>query len=142
MLLHLVSSFLHTRSLAIQCVFVSVYLIDCTLLSSLSLSVILLIFSLNTLCFSLLNLCSDININFFFFFMNSLSLLHRPAYFVFSTRFISFPSWVAGKQCLESSNLSFRFMKHFFWALCFFIFHHYHLLNSYMFLISMRLIFT
>ena len=56
-LLFLISSFLHTRSLLILYVYVSIESIDCILLSSLALNAILLTFSVNTLCFSLPDLC-------------------------------------------------------------------------------------
>ena len=56
-MLFLISSFLHTRSLLILYVYVSIESTDCILLSSLALNAILLTFSVNTLCFSLPDLC-------------------------------------------------------------------------------------
>ena len=68
MLLHLVSSFLHIKSLHVPHASVSIESFDCILLSSLALNAILLTFSVNTLCFSLLNLCCVFNINLLFFY--------------------------------------------------------------------------
>ena len=74
---------------------------DCILLSLLALSAILLTSSVNKLCFSLLNLCSDFNINFWLFyefFMILSKTVHNN--FNFSSWFILFSSWVASKQFL------------------------------------------
>ena len=60
------SSFLHTRSLLVPCVYVSIESIDYILLLLLALETILLTSSVNTLCFSLLNICCYFNINLFF----------------------------------------------------------------------------
>ena len=70
--LHLISFFFwHTRSLLIPNAHVYIKSIDCILLSSLELKAILLTSSVNTLYFSLLYLCCDLNINLLSF-MNSL----------------------------------------------------------------------
>ena len=66
-MLYLISSFLHTRSLFIPYAYVSVGPIDCILLSSFELKAILLISSVKTLCFLLLNLCCVFK---FYFFLN------------------------------------------------------------------------
>ena len=66
-LLHLISSFLHTRFLLVPHAYSSLESIDCFLLSSLIVNAILLTFSINTLCFSLLNHCCDFSINLLFF---------------------------------------------------------------------------
>ena len=68
-LLHLVSSFLLTRSLLFRYVYVPIESIDWILLSSFELKANLLISSVKT-CLSLLNLCCDFIISFLFF-MNS-----------------------------------------------------------------------
>ena len=65
-LLHLISSSLHTRSLFVPYAYVSIESIDCILLSSFELKAILLIYSVKTLCLSLLNLCCVSNISFYF----------------------------------------------------------------------------
>ena len=70
-LLHLIFSFLCIISLFVPYAYLSIELINCILLSSLALNAVLLILSLNTLCFSLLNLRYDFTINLLFF-MNSL----------------------------------------------------------------------
>ena len=65
-------------SLFVPYAYVSVESMDCVLLSSLAINLILLTPSINTLCFSLLNLCCDFNINqlFFEFFMIFSVLTH------------------------------------------------------------------
>ena len=70
-LLHLVSSFFHKRSLLVPCAYVSIKSIDWILLSSSELKSILLISSVKTFCLSLLNLCCVFK---FFFSLNSLWL--------------------------------------------------------------------
>ena len=64
-------TFLHTRSLLISYAYVSIESIDSILLSSFEVKAIFLIFSIKTLCVSLLNLCCVFNISLLFF-MNSL----------------------------------------------------------------------
>ena len=66
-LLHLISPFLHTRSFLVPYAYVSIESIDCTLLLSFKVKAILLIFSIKTLCLSLLNLCFVFNVNLLFF---------------------------------------------------------------------------
>ena len=70
-LLHLVFSFLHTRSLLVPDAYVSIESIesiDCIVLSSLAFNAILVTFSLNTSYFLLfLNLYRDFNINLLIF---------------------------------------------------------------------------
>ena len=63
MLLHLISSFLFTRSLTVPYAYVSIESNNCILLSLHELNAILLITSVKTLCLSLLNLCFDFNID-------------------------------------------------------------------------------
>ena len=65
------SSFLLTRSLFFPYAYVSIESIDCNLLSSFKLKAVLLISSVKTLCFALLNLCRVFNITLLFF-MNTL----------------------------------------------------------------------
>ena len=67
-LLHLFSSFLHTSSLLVPYTYISIESIDCILLSSLALYVMLLTSSVNTLSFLLLNLRRDFNIDLLFFY--------------------------------------------------------------------------
>ena len=61
------------KSLFIPYAYVSIESIDCILLSSSEPKAILLIFSVKTLCLSLLNFCCVFNISLLFF-MNSLGL--------------------------------------------------------------------
>ena len=70
-LLHLISSFLLTRSLLDPHEYVSMESIDCILLSSFELKQILLTASVKTLSLSLSNICCVFNIDLSFF-MNSL----------------------------------------------------------------------
>ena len=74
LLLHLISSFLHGKSLFILCAYVSTKSNDCIFLSSFELNAILLISSVKALCFSLLNLCCVFNVSLLFF-VNSFDLL-------------------------------------------------------------------
>ena len=64
-LLHLISSSLHGTSPLVPHTYVSIESIDCILSSSFTLNAILLTSSVNTFCFSPLNLCCD----FYEFFM-------------------------------------------------------------------------
>ena len=70
-LLHLISSLLHTRSSLVPYTHIPTELIDCILLSSFEPKEILLVSSVKTLCSSLLNLCCVFNISLLFF-MNCL----------------------------------------------------------------------
>ena len=70
-LIHLISFFARTKFLFVPYEYVSIESIDCIISSLFELKVILLISSLKTLHFSLLNLCRVFNINLLFF-MNSL----------------------------------------------------------------------
>ena len=63
----LIFSFFHIRSLLIPCAYVSIESIDCVLLSSFELKVILFISSVKTLYLSLLNLSCLFNITFLYF---------------------------------------------------------------------------
>ena len=67
MLLHIVSSFLHTRSLLVPCSYVSIESIDRILLSSSELRAVLLISSVKTLCPSLLNRYCFFNLGYYFY---------------------------------------------------------------------------
>ena len=86
-LLHVITSFLHTRSLLVPFSYISIQSIDWILLSLLALIAILLTSSVNTLCFSLLNLCCDFNIY--------LSLFMSSLWFPLElyTSFLLFSSW-------------------------------------------------
>ena len=66
-LLHLISSFLHTKPLFIPYAYVSIESNECILLSSFELKGILLISTVKTLCLSLLDLCCVFNISSLFF---------------------------------------------------------------------------
>ena len=84
-LLHLISSLLLTKSLLVPCAYASIESIDCIILSSFELKAILLISSVKTLCFSLLNLFCIFNIDLLFF-INSLWFfwycLHQICFFL------------------------------------------------------------
>ena len=73
---HLISSFLHIRSLLVPYAYVSIESIDSILLSSLALNAILLTSSVNALFFSLLNLPCDHSISLLIL-SNSLSFSFR-----------------------------------------------------------------
>ena len=92
--------------------YLSVESIDCILLLLLALDAILLNSSVNTLCFSLLNLCCHFNINILFLWIlyDFLKCYPHQVYFLLNFS-ILFLTWVASKQY---SNLSFLFMAHFF----------------------------
>ena len=77
------SSFLHTRSLLVLGAYVSIKSIDCIPLLSLEFTTILLISSVKTLCFSLLNLCCVFNIRLLFFMSSFLSSLELSASILF-----------------------------------------------------------
>ena len=100
-LLYCCFKFLHSRSLLVPYAYVSIEPIDCILLSSLALNVILFTSSGNILRSSLLNLCGNFSINLLFF-MNSLWFRLRllSATLFFSHWFILFSNRVASKQCL------------------------------------------
>ena len=65
-LLHHISLLSLTKFLLVPYAYVSIESIDCILLSSFELKAILLIYSVKTLCLSLLNLCCVFNISFYF----------------------------------------------------------------------------
>ena len=77
-LLHLMSSFLHSRSLLIPCAYVSIESIDRILLSSFEIEAILLNSSVKAFCFSLLNLCYVFSISLLFFMNSYLTSLRLP----------------------------------------------------------------
>ena len=136
--MRLIFSFLHIRSLLIPCAYVSIESIDCILLSSLELKAILLISSVRALCFTLLNLCFFLNISLLFFmnsFWSSLRISTSISYF--SKWFILLSIWDASKQFLQTWNLSFLFMAHFFVPFAFLSLS-LNLLNSCMFLLLIQ----
>ena len=96
MLLHLVSSFLHTRSLLVPCSYVSVESIDRILLSSSELKAALLISSVKTLCPSLSNRYCFFNIRLLFLWIvqdnlhQFYSILNGLFYFQFELLLNSF----------------------------------------------------
>ena len=81
--MRLIFSFLHVRFLLIPYAYVSTELICYIILSSFELKAILLILSVKTLCFSLLNLCCVFNISLFFMnsFLSSLRLSTSISFF-------------------------------------------------------------
>ena len=110
-LLHLISSFLLTRSSLVPYTNFFIESIDCILISSFELKAILVISSVKTLWFSLINLCFVFDICFF---MNSFLYFLRLSsisFFFEITYLLS--SRVASKLFLLFSNLSF-YMTHFF----------------------------
>ena len=100
-LLHLISSSLHTRLLHIPYEYVSIDSIDKSLLSLFELKAVLLISLVKTFFFSHLTLCCVFNTSLLFFYKFLLIFL-KIIYvnFIFSRRFILFSSWVASKQFL------------------------------------------
>ena len=72
-LLDLFFSFFTFRILALPYAYVSIESIDSILLSSLVLNAILIVSSLNKLCFFLVSLCCDFNINLVLFINSLLS---------------------------------------------------------------------
>ena len=90
-LLHLFSSSLQIRSLLFPWAYVSIESIDCIILSSFELKAILIISSVKTLFFSLLNLCCVFRV-ILIFFMNSFwsSLILSTSILFFSKWFILF----------------------------------------------------
>ena len=78
-LLHLIPSFLLTRSLLVPYTWVYIESIDYILLLPLELWAILRISSVKTLCLSLVNLCRGFKINFLFFTNSLWSFLRLPA---------------------------------------------------------------
>ena len=101
------------RPLFVTYVYVSNSLTDCIILSSLVLNLILLTSSADTLCFLLLSLCYDFNINLLLF-MIFCKNIHTSLFFC---KFVFFK------------------MTYFFLPFAFFIFHHYHYSST--FLVSM-----
>ena len=75
-LLHLISSFLNTRSLLVLYAHVSTELIDCIPLPSIELTGILSVSSLETLCLSLRNVCCIFNI-IVLYFINVLKIFSK-----------------------------------------------------------------
>ena len=106
--MRLIFSFLHIRSLLVPYAYISIESIDRNFLSSFELKAILLISSVKTLCFSLLNLFCIFNIDLLFF----INCLILPMSILFSQVELllnnsKFPT-------SKFSNLSFLFMTHFF----------------------------
>ena len=86
-LLRLIFSFLHIRSLLVPYAYVFIESIDHILLSSFELKAILLISSVKTLCPSLLNLCCVCNISLFYceFFL----IFFKTSYITLNSLFFS-----------------------------------------------------
>ena len=81
-----ISSFLHTRSLSVPCVYISIESFDSVLLPLLELKIILLISSVKALCFSLLKLCCVFNISLLFVMNSFLIFLRSSASILFSSK--------------------------------------------------------
>ena len=107
--------------------------------TSLALNAILLISSVNTLYFLLVNLCCDFNIKSLIF-MNSLRFYLRPS--TTSLFLLYLFLFIFKLRCFQIIFINFKFKFSFydtlFCAYWFFYFHHYHLLNSYMLLVSLQ----
>ena len=88
LLLHLTSSFVHTRASLVAYAYVSIESIGCILLSSLALNPILLTSSVNTLRFLLVNLCYDFGIVSYDFFMIFSKTVHIKFVFFWFVYFI------------------------------------------------------
>ena len=134
-LLHLISSFLHTGFSFIPYTYVSIKSLDSISLSSLGLKAILLISSVRVLCFSLFNFSCAFNINlllFMKFFWSSWRL--STLILFFSVRFILFSIRATSKQFLQSSNLRFGFITLFFLPSVFFLSSSLLSLSNYIFL--------
>ena len=86
-LLHLISSFLHSRFLFIPYVYISIKSIDRILLLSFEHKAILLISSVKILCLPLLNFCRVFNIRFLFVMNSFLSSLRLSTLFLSLTFF-------------------------------------------------------
>ena len=106
-LLHLIFSSLYTRSLLVPYGYVSIESIDLILLSSFELKAVLLISSVKTSYFPLLNLCYVFNLSLIFF-KNSLWLIRRLSVLrlLFSDGLFYFLSWSTSKHCLYCSIFS------------------------------------
>ena len=134
-LIHLKSYFLCIISSFVPYANVSVESI--ILLSSAAFNTILISASVNT-CLLVLNVCCDFKISLLFF-MNSLWFSQRlstSTYFFLVVLFY----FQVGLLLNNVYNLQIKsfVMWHTFSSFCFFYFHHYHLLNSYTFLVSIR----
>ena len=83
-LLHLISSFWHTRSLLVPYTYVSIESIDCILLSLLVGNAISLASSVNTLCFSFLIFVVILTLIYYFyeFFMLISNIIHIKIFFL------------------------------------------------------------
>ena len=126
-LLHLISSFLLTRYFLIPYAYASMESIDCIYLSSFELKSILIIFSVKTLCHSLLNFCCVFNISFFnelfAFFCNKRHYLCQFHIILNNLFYYQVELLLKGFfQFSFFSNLSFLFMTYFSWVYSFYFF--------------------
>ena len=142
-LLHLIYSFLHTGSLLVPYAYVSTESIPCRLLSSLTLHAILLTSSVNTLCFSVLNLCCVFSISsllFYEFFIIFLMSFDIKIIFVINSLFcFQFDLLLNSVYNLQVYVF---FLQHTFLSLWLFYLHRCYLLNRYIFLLSTQKIFS
>ena len=100
-LLHLISSFLLTKSLLVPYGYISIESIDCILLSLFELRAVLLISSIKSLCLSLLDLCRVFNISLLFF-MNSLRLSTSIFFFLNGLFYFQFELLLNRSYSLET----------------------------------------
>ena len=131
-MLHLISSFFHTRSLLITYSYVSMESIDCILLPLLALISISLSSSVSIFCFSRQNLCCNLNFNLLFYmsswwfclsFSTSILYFFLLFYFIFKVKF----------HLNNAYNLQIKvfFLRHTFLSRLPFYLYHCHLLNNY-----------
>ena len=119
-LLYLISSFLHTKSLFIPYAYVSVESINCILLSSFELKAILLISSVKTLSLSLLNLCCVFN--FSLLFINSFWSSRSSTSILFFLNDLFYFKFEMLLNSFIILKFKFSFYDKLFCAFCLFIF--------------------
>ena len=123
-LIFLIFSLFHIRSLLIPYEYVSTESIDYTVFSSLELNAIFLISSVKTLFLLLLNLCRNLKSNFFFIFFKTISInsfLFYVVYYIYNLRRL--------KTFFIVFKFKFFFLQHTFSYLLLFFLHHYCLNN-------------
>ena len=126
------SSFLCIISLFVPYANVSIESFGCILLSSLTLSKILLLqlqISLVKICFSLLKVCGDFNINLLFLWI-LYDFIEDSSYQVYFFNNI-FSNLIAFRQCSQLPNLS-------SFCILLFYFQCWHLLNNYTFMVAIK----
>ena len=119
MFLHLFASFSFTRSLLDPYAYLSIESIDFFLLSPFELKAILLISSVKTLCLSLLIFVVFLILIYCFYEFFVTFFKTSYGHFIFVQLIYLLLGWVASKQFLQFSNLSFLFMTHIFVSFAF-----------------------